>query len=281
MHKLLNSSDNRQIFIDSAIAFVRQQKFDGFDFNWFPQVDTKDNFVKLVKEFRQAIEIEAQNNTQNGTSKLLLTAGVPSHVDQIEAGYNGSALAESLDWFNVMAFDYHGSWENETGFNTPLYDNGDGLSVNSTVDYLMNTQNVTKDKLVVGLASYGHGWTIPSTSSPNVIPSPAIGPSPAQPFTLANGTAAYFEICTLFERQNFIVRYQDVQKSPYIFNQAGVWFGYADQQSFADELAWLIQKDLAGAFVWSLDLDDFRGNCSSSNGTYPLVKTMQSTLIKH
>jgi len=280
MRKLLNTTDNRKTFIDSAIAFVRQQNFDGFDFNWFPEVDTKDGFVRLVQEFRQAIEIEAQNNTKSNNTKLLLTAGVPSHIDQIDAGYNGSALAQSLDWMNVMAFDFHGSWENQTGFNTPLIDrNGDGISINSTFAYLLEKQQIPKEKLVVGLATYGHGWMINSTSAPNSIPSPAVGPSPAQPFTLADGTAAYFEICTLIEKDNYTRGFDDVQKCPFIF-QDGVWIGYEDQKSYREELSWLIEQDLAGAFVWSLDMDDFLGQCSSSNGTYPLIKTVRSKLAK-
>jgi chitinase len=277
MRKMLESVDNRKVFIDSAIAFVRLHKFDGFDFNWFPEADTKDGFVKLVKEFREAIDAEAK---VGDLPRLLLTAGVPPQVNRIEAGYDGKALAESLDWMNVMAFDYHGSWENKTGFNTPMFDrDGDGISINSTFAHLIEKQEIPKDKLVMGLATYGRGWTLPSTSLPNSIPSPAEGPSPAQPFTLAEGTAAYFEICKLIEKDNFTESFDDVQKCPFIFKD-GVWIGYDNQRSYEEELSWLIEKDLRGAFVWALDMDDFNGHCSSSNGTYPLVKTVRSKLVK-
>jgi len=277
MQKLLDNVDNRKVFIDSAIDFVRLHKFDGFDFNWFPEADTKNGFCELVKEFRAAIDKEADGNE---LPALLLTAGIPAQIDRIEAGFNGSALAESLDFMNVMAFDYHGSWENETGFNTPLFDrNVDGHSINSTFAYLIEKQQIPKEKLVMGLATFGRGWKIPSTSLPNSIPSPAIGPSPAQPFTLIEGVAAYFEICTLIEKNNFTQEFDDVQKSPFIFDD-GVWIGYENRKSYEDELSWLIETDLAGAFVWSLDMDDFLGQCSSSNGTYPLTSMMKLKLIK-
>jgi len=278
MQKLLDDIDNRKIFIDSSIAFVRLHKFNGFDFNWFPESDTKNGFAQLVQEFRDAIDKEADGNE---LPALLLTAGVPGRIDRIEAGYNGSVLAESLDWMNVMAFDYHGSWENVTGFNAPTFDrNNDGMSINSTFAYLIDQQQIPKEKLVLGLATYGRGWTIPSTSAPNSIPSPALGPSPAQPFTLVEGVAAYFEICTLIDTTNNVTQgFDDVQESPFIFDN-GVWIGYENQRSYGDELSWLIENDLAGAFVWSIDMDDFLGRCSSSNGTYPLVSMMKSKLIR-
>jgi chitinase len=277
MHKLMQNADNRKTFIDSAIDFVRLHKFDGFDFNWIPDTETKSDFVTFFQEFRQSIDAESDLNRQ---SPLLLTLGVPPGIDRIEAGYDGKALAESVDWMNVMTFDYHGQWENKTGFNSPLFDrDGDRLSINSTMMYLTENQEIPKDKLVIGFATYGRGWTLPSTSEPNSIPSPTIGLSPAQPFTLVPGVAAYFEICTLIEKENFTEKFDEMQDVPFIFDN-GIWIGYDDPKSYDQKLDWLIDNDFAGAFVWALDMDDFLGRCSSSNGTYPLVKTVRSKLTR-
>jgi len=276
MRQMLDNVDNRRIFVKSALDFVRLHKFDGFDFNWYPDGETKESFAKLVKEFRESIESEVASS--GNQSRLLLTAAVPPFVDQIEAGYDGKSLAHSLDWMNVMAFDYHGGWENQTGFNTPMFDrDGDGVSINSTFTHLVEKQRVPKNKLVMGYATYGRGWILPSTSEPNSIPAPAIGPSPTQMFTLADGFASYFEICNLIEKDNFTQGFDELQEVPFVFKD-GVWIAYDNPRSYIEGLDWLIENDYAGAFVWSFDLDDFIGQCSSSNGTYPLIKTIRSKL---
>lgn len=37
------------------------------------------------------------------------------------AAYDVPTLAEHLDWVGLMAYDYHGYWDNRTGHVAPLY----------------------------------------------------------------------------------------------------------------------------------------------------------------
>jgi len=315
IHKMLDDVKNRKVFIDSVIVFLRRTRFDGFDFNWFPDNSTKENFGKLVLELRESIDVE---HKRSGKPKLLLTASIPSNIDRIEAGYDGKNLSKSVDFLNVMTFDYHGPWENKTGFNSPLFDrDGERASVNSTMSYLSREQSIPKEKLVVGFAAYGRGWILQSNSSQDnssqansthgnstqgnsthgnsthgnnstqsnstqgnnssSVGSPADKPSPAQPFTNAEGVAAYFEICHLIEKSNFVSNFDAEQQVPYILKD-GVWISYNDVKSYAIELDWLIKEGYGGAFVWAIDMDDFLGRCESSKGKYPLVSQIRLKL---
>ena len=39
---------------------------------------------------------------------------------QIDTGYDVPKISRHLDMINIMAYDYHGVWENKTGHNAPL-----------------------------------------------------------------------------------------------------------------------------------------------------------------
>lgn len=66
---------SRQIFVFSAIPFLRERNFDGLDMDWeYPKgSDDKKNFVLLLKELREAFEAEAEETKK---PRLLLTAAV-------------------------------------------------------------------------------------------------------------------------------------------------------------------------------------------------------------
>lgn len=112
-----------------------------------------------------------------------------------------------------MTYDMHGGWEGVTGLNSPLYDrNGDQLSMvdfghvlanvwpdfcqsfyfkqTSAVDYWVS-HGLPKEKVVVGFASYGRGWTL--STSQTAIGSPGTQP-PAGQYTREAGFFSYYEV---------------------------------------------------------------------------------------
>ncbi|RVE45948.1 hypothetical protein evm_009421 [Chilo suppressalis] len=155
----------RQTFIYSAIPYLRDRSFDGLDVDWeYPKGgDDKKNYVLLLKELREAFEAEAQEVKK---PRLLLTAAVPVGPDNIKSGYDVPAVAGYLDFINLMAYDFHGKWERETGHNAPLYaPSSDSewrkqLSVDHAA-HLWVKLGAPKDKLIIGCP-----WTKDLFASP-------------------------------------------------------------------------------------------------------------------
>ena len=60
-----------------------------------------------------------------------------------------AAMHPHIDWFNMMAYDIHGSWDSHAGANTDMQ------YITTTIDFVVSELRVPRDKLVLGLASYG------------------------------------------------------------------------------------------------------------------------------
>jgi len=186
----------------------------------------------------------------------------------------------SLHFINIMAYDFHGGWEDFTHHQAPLgpipEDTGDNLMLNvkHAVDFWIR-KGAPPNKLVLGIGSYGRGWVL-SDAGNNGFYAPTSGLLPAGPYTREPGILGYNEI---LEKQNTetgwsIVRNSDVA-APYAV-RANHWVGYDDEESVGARVQYLLEMGLLGGMFWSVETDDFLGLYSSE--TFPLIKTARRGL---
>lgn len=236
--------------------------FDGIDIDWeypaYPgnpgniyRPDDTENFTALLAEFRQQLdEIDP---------RLLLTVAFPAgeartkiQLDQVHS---------YLDFINVMTYDFHGTWDGQTGLQANLYlpaGRPEDISVDSVMTYYL-AQGVPANKLVMGMPFYGRGWT-GVTNEQRGLFQPATGPAPG---TWEAGVEDYKVLSTRLAAGETTRYWDKLSKAAWLFDGTDFWT-YDDPQTICYKAAYIRHLGLRGMMFWELSGDTAGGELVSS-----------------
>ncbi|KAL7296158.1 hypothetical protein TKK_0010699 [Trichogramma kaykai] len=266
----VSTPQTRKRFVDNLLNFVKRYGFDGLDLDWeYPGRSDRgstrkdvDNFVQLCKELRERFDRE----------NLLLSAAVAAPEAAARQSYNIPEISKYLHFINVMAYDFHGSFDGKTGINAPLYPGSweRGAQRQNNVDAAIRfwlSAGAPAEKLILGVPFYGRTFTVNSQSKEIGAPATA---GQRGPYTGEDGFMGYNEICEKLKNDKWEARFQEEQRVPYAY-KGNQWVGYDDVNSLAEKVSYAEKHGLGGMMVWSVETDDFKGLCGEK---YPLLKTL-------
>ncbi|CAN9089078.1 unnamed protein product [Alternaria alternata] len=164
------TAEGRQRFASSCVELIRDYGFDGIDVDWEYPKDKEQGhqWLELLKEIRSQMNKYADKLVHKDDSgyelkpKFLLTIASPAG----ENNYRNLPLreiSEVTDFINLMAYDYAGSWDKQTGHNSNLYPStSNPLSTpfnTASVLAAYNAAGVPSSKLNLGMPLYGRSFT--------------------------------------------------------------------------------------------------------------------------
>lgn len=276
--RLVRNAQARDRFVRHAIDFIEKYGFDGLDLDWeYPvcwQVDCKkgtddekQGFTALVWELSHAFRPKG----------LLLSAAVSPNKKVIDAGYDVAELSKYLDWIAVMAYDYHGQWDKQTGHVAPMYKHPDGMdtfNANFSINYWI-ANGADRKKLVMGMPMYGQSFSLAQNTDYH-LNAPTYGGGQAGEATRARGFLAYYEICAYIRQRGWnVVRDAKGRMGPFAYLR-DQWVSFDDAPMIRHKSEYVKAMGLGGAMIWALDLDDFKNDCGCES--YPLLKTINRVL---
>jgi len=243
---------SRQRFVASAIAIIKKFNLDGIDIDWeYPgqpgydgnvyRPEDKENYTLLFKELRRQTDSLGQ---QTGKKYLLSTAvgafkGYLDHTNMAEA-------QQYLDFINLMTYDYSGG--KIASHHTELYASKAYKAHNNADEAvkLFEAAGVPADKLVMGIAFYGH-------SSVLIKEAKGLGDSIA---TYSKGLGYTAIKDSILKLPGFKVYRDRNAKADYIFNKQTLQFiSFDDEWSVKKKCKYVKRKKMAGAMFWEYDSD--------------------------
>ncbi|KAE8718885.1 hypothetical protein F3Y22_tig00109987pilonHSYRG00158 [Hibiscus syriacus] len=255
---------SRKSFIDSSINLARSYNFHGLDLDWErPSTRTEmDNLGLLLNEWRAALNYES---AVTGRPKLLLSAALFYNSYYNSLLHPIQAIRNSLDWINVMAYDFYApGWSTVTGPPAALFNSDTQVSGDYGIQSWIQS-GIPANKLVMGFPFYGRAWRIVNANNHGFF-EPTSGAA-----ITPDGAAGYGQIREFIAQNNAVEVYNATVVSNYCYNGT-TWIGYDDTQSIRAKVSYVKQNGLLGYYAWHVGADD---NWALSR-TVKLIKTLRN-----
>jgi len=271
--------ENRQAFVASCVdAYIRGNLpvtdgaggtgaasgvFDGIDIDWeYPVAcglscgtpEDSANFTALLAEFRRQLDAVRPG--------LLLTVAVGAGIDKIRVTDPGT-YHQSLDYINVMTYDFHGAWEARTNHHSALFDSPNDPSTGDVRFYNSNdaieaflSRGVPASKLNLGIGFYGRGWTNVANVNHGLYQNGS-----AAAGTYESGIEDYKVLKNLGWPS-----YVDANaRAHWIYNGSTFWT-YDSPALVTEKMSYVKAQNLGGAFFWEFSGDDAQGTLAKAIG---------------
>ena len=270
----------------SVMEIVDQFNYDGIDFDWeYP--DTQEEvagFERLTRRFRKELD-ELGRKKGRSMQVTMAASSNPGTIRWLDKAF----LLETMDWVNVMTYDYTGNWTDYAGHHSPLHAStkqpgGNPRSTALTMKYLLEERGLPANRLAVGIPLYGRGFNVAepyalTKGAPRTrVPAVRRGSSEAEEWRQQGCRGLVSQGVTTTASTSSrktlggCAKWDDETKNPWLISSKGpVVIGYDDAESVAIKTKWAMKQGFRGVFFWEIHADRL------PDGTHPLQEASHKT----
>jgi chitinase len=237
----------REAFASSLVNFLTTYRmFDGIDFDWeYPggggeagnAASPSDgvNYASLLQLVRQKFDaLGAQLGRRYGIS-----VASPAGIDKI-ATFNLAGLAPSVDHFNLMSYDFHGTWA--------------GYDIQTAVKAYL-AAGIPAAKVILGAPLYTRAWSGVADGGDGGYLEKS---SAAAAGTFEKGVYDYKDLVAQMQAPagGWKLYWDDTAQAAYVYDAAGATFSsFENRASIAQKSDWAERLGLGGMMFWDITGD--------------------------
>jgi GH18 family chitinase len=258
----LDDSAGREIFTESIIDHLEYYDFfNSVDFDWeYPgggglatnSVSNQDgNNLKFTLELLDQKLTALNTLTGRDVEISIATAG---GADKL-ANLNLKGIDQFVDFYNVMAYDFHGGWESTTGHQAAMTGDAGGYDVVTAIDQFRDA-GIALDKVVLGAPAYTRAWGGVAAGS-NVGYQQA-GNASLAPGSYEKGNYDHKDLITGIQNDSYSLVWDDINKAAFAYNPTSqIWSSIETTATIAGKAAYVETAGLGGMMFWAISNDSY------------------------
>jgi len=256
-----STAAGREALAQSIYDFLNTYTmFDGIDFDWeYPgggglstnSVSSQDgeNYAALLELVRDKIDLLG-----NELGRYYeISVASPAGSDKI-VNFNLPGLKDNVDFFNVMTYDLHGTWENTTGHQSALRNDPVGYDIETAINLYLNA-GVPQEKIILGNALYTRAWSGVADGGDNGYQEAASG---AAPGTFESGTYDYKDLLGQIQTgtSDWELNWDDDAQAAYLYSASQqIFSSFETPGTISLKSEWAQDSGLGGMMFWDLSND--------------------------
>ena len=261
---IVSKPESEERYVKSVIEIIDGSDYDGIDLDWeYPDTEKEVvGFERLTRRFRKDLDAIG---TKKGRP-MLLTMAASSNPGTLK-WLGKEFLLETMDWVNVMTYDFAGDWTDYAGHHSPLFGSSkqpgrNRPSTEASMKYLLEVRGLPADRLAVGIPLYGKGFPV------------------AEPYASTKGVAKaripqgdFRNLEKLRKEQGWTRSWDEETKNPWLASpDRKMVIGYDDAESVGLKADWAAKQGFRGVFFWQIAADRM------PDGSNPLQEAARKAL---